>query len=202
MNVKTIERLKSRPGRYPDGDGLHLDVTDAGTASWTLRYQINHRERWHGLGPLRLIGLQEARKRARRAQLKILDGLDPIVERKKAKELRAVEAAKARETVTFEDATRGYFAKASVEWQGRKTAHDFTSRMERLVWPTIGKVPVEKIDKALVLKVLEPIWRGPTSTAERVRSNIKAVIDWAIARDLRSGPNPAEWKGNLGGAIA
>jgi integrase len=197
LTVKRIERLRSVRGRHPDGNGLYLQVTDALVPSWLLRYQVSHRERWLGIGPLRLVGLAEARERARRAQLLILDGHDPINARRAERAARAVELAKQQEAVTFEAAARGYLAKHSPEWRGRRTAPSFVSRMKRYAWPTLGKLPVEAIDEKLVLKVIEPIWTTKTPTASRVREDIESVLDWAIARDLRPGPNPAVWRGNL-----
>jgi hypothetical protein len=35
--------------------------------------------------------------------------------------------------------------------------------------PILGDVPVAKIDRALVIRVLEPIWTTKTETASRVR---------------------------------
>lgn len=34
-------------------------------------------------------------------------------------------------------------------------------------------------------------------TASRVRGRVEAVLDWATARGLREGENPARWKGHL-----
>jgi integrase len=45
-----------------------------------------------------------------------------------------------------------------------------------------------------VLKCIEPIWTDKTETASRVRGRIEAVLDWATARQYRSGDNPASWK--------
>jgi hypothetical protein len=64
-------------------------------------------------------------------------------------------------------------------------------------FPILGDAPVAKIDRALVIRVLEPIWKTKTETASRVRGRIEAVLDWAAARDYRGGDNPARWKGHL-----
>jgi integrase len=45
--------------------------------------------------------------------------------------------------------------------------------------------------------VLRPIWHDKIETATKVRERIKIVLDHAKARGLRSGDNPAEWKGHL-----
>ena len=48
-----------------------------------------------------------------------------------------------------------------------------------------------------VLRVLEPIWRRKHETASRLRGRIERVLDWAKVRGLRSGENPARWRGHL-----
>jgi len=49
----------------------------------------------------------------------------------------------------------------------------------------------------MVLKALEPIWTDKTETARRLRGRIEAILDWAAARSMRTGDNPARWRGLL-----
>src|SRR4029077_5464258 len=65
-------------GRYSDGHGLWLQISQSGTKAWVVRYMINARARHMGLGPLHTVNLAEARVRARQARQLILDGKDPI----------------------------------------------------------------------------------------------------------------------------
>ena len=53
----------------------------------------------------------------------------------------------------------------------------------------------------MVLKVLKPIWSTKTETARRVRGRIEAVLDWAKVHEMRSGENPARWRGGLQHAL-
>ena len=55
-------RQQNKPGRYRAGDNLWLQVTakkssDGVTKSWLLRYVIDGKEHWMGLGSLRLFSL-------------------------------------------------------------------------------------------------------------------------------------------------
>jgi len=61
----------------------------------------------------------------------------------------------------------------------------------------MGKLSVQAIDTAIVLKALEPIWTTKPETASRLRGRIEAVLDWAKVRGYRSGENPARWRGHL-----
>lgn len=54
-----------------------------------------------------------------------------------------------------------------------------------------------EVDQSLILAVLDPIWRDKTETASRLRGRIEKVLDYATSRGLRTGDNPARWKGHL-----
>ena len=85
LNAMMIKQL-SKPGLYPDGGGLHLQVTGAGGRSWVLRYWISGRERRMGLGPLEMVSLAEAREAAKRARRLRFEGHDPLDEKRRAME--------------------------------------------------------------------------------------------------------------------
>lgn len=199
LTVKRVERL-TKPGRYGDGRGLYLQVTTSGVRSWILRYERGGsngnkgRERWMGLGPLHTVGLAEARERALKARQQLLDGIDPLEARHAELAARALDAAKA---LSFEEAAKQYFAQHAKKWKNAKHRAQFMSTLEMYVFPKIGKVSVGAIDTGLVLKAIEPIWESKTETANRVRGRIESVLDWATVRNLRSGDNPARWRGHL-----
>jgi integrase len=48
-----------------------------------------------------------------------------------------------------------------------------------------------------VLGVLQLIWHAKPETASRLRGRIERVLDAAKARGLRSGENPARWRGHM-----
>ncbi len=48
-----------------------------------------------------------------------------------------------------------------------------------------------------MVAVLKPLWTQIPETAERLRGRIEAVLDSAKAKGLRSGENPARWRGHL-----
>jgi integrase len=49
----------------------------------------------------------------------------------------------------------------------------------------------------MVIRVLRPIWNTKRETADRVRSRIETVLNWATVNGSREGENPARWKGHL-----
>src|SRR3974390_2056980 len=68
----------SKKGLYGDGNGLWLQVGRCGTKSWLLRYMLNGKPRYMGLGAVHSVTLVEARERARKARSLIAMGGDPL----------------------------------------------------------------------------------------------------------------------------
>jgi integrase len=61
---------------------------------------------------------------------------------------------------------------------------------------------VDEITTDDVLAVLQPLWQRVPETANRLRARIERVLDAAKAQGLRSGENPARWRGHLDQLLA
>lgn len=173
------------PGRHGDGRGLYLLVKQSGARSWLLRYQVQGRRRDMGLGPYPDVTLAMARERATEARRLIVNGEDPIARKQRA------------HTQTFEGAANQLIESKRPGWKNAKHAAQWTSTLETYVFPHIGQLRVDKVETADVLSVLSPIWASKSETASRVRQRIEAVLDYATALGLRTGDNPARWRGHL-----
>ena len=77
--------------------------------------------------------------------------------------------------------------KHAAQWE--MTLRDYAAPLRRL--------PVDKITTDDVLSVLKPLWNEKPETASRLRGRIERVLDAAKAQGLRSGENPARWRGHL-----
>ncbi|WP_338827174.1 tyrosine-type recombinase/integrase [Bradyrhizobium sp. 27S5] len=198
-----VSRVKE-PGRYADGGNLYLQVTDTLTKAWLFRYMLAGKAREMGLGSANTFTLAEARERARLQRQLLADGIDPIEHRR----ARQAEVAIAKAAmVPFKDCAGQYIEAQKSGWKNVKHADQWTSTLEKWAYPILGKVPVGGITTDLVLKVLEQrvgegpdaptFWNARTETASRVRGRIENILDWATARKLRHGDNPARWKGLL-----
>jgi integrase len=69
------------------------------------------------------------------------------------------------------------------------TLRDYAAPLRRL--------PADKVTTDDVLSVLKPLWNAKPETASRLRGRIERVLDAAKAQGLRSGENPARWRGHL-----
>jgi integrase len=193
LTALKVEKAKEA-GMYGDGGGLYLRVTEEGAKNWVFRFMLNGRPRWMGLGPLSLYGLQEARGRALDARRLRHEGMDPIDTRRASRLQERLEAAKA---MSFRQCGEAYIGSHRAGWRNAKHAGQWEATLATYAYPVIGALPVQSIDTGLVLKVLEPIWTAKSETAGRVRGRIEAILDWAKARDYRTGENPARWRGHL-----
>lgn len=193
LTALQVTRVAKRPGMHHDGGGLYLKATESG-ASWVLRYMLDGRPRYMGLGPLALYGLSEARAKALEARRLRHEGVDPLEARRTARSKLRLEAAKA---ITFKECASQYIAAHRAGWRNDKHAGQWQATLETYAEPVIGGLPVQAIDTALVLKVLEPIWTKKPETASRLRGRIETVLDWAKVRGYREGENPARWRGHM-----
>jgi len=190
-----VSKLR-RTGLHAVGgiNGLGLKVMPAGSRAWVLRTMVAGKRREYGLGGYPTVTLASARERARAMLDQLFAGIDPAVTKKQAKSALVAQRAKA---VNFKTLAEQYIAQHEAGWKNAKHAAQWTSTLETYAFPTIGNMVAADIDTPLVLKVLQPIWTNKSETASRLRGRIEAVLDFATAKGLREGPNPARWKGNL-----
>lgn len=181
-------------GMHADGGNLWLQVSPAGTRSWSLRFTMHGKQREMGLGPLTTITLAEARAKALEARKQLLDGIDPIEARKALRTRAALAAATA---MTFRACAEAYIEAHKAGWKNPVHAAQWPATMQAYVYPAIGDTPVQAVDVDQVLKVLLPIWTTKTETASRVRGRVERILDWAKVRGFRTGENPARLRGNL-----
>ena len=99
--------------------------------------------------------------------------------------------------ITFDECAEAFIAAHSAAWRNQKHVAQWKATLRTYVSPVFGSLPVQAVDVALVMKVLEPIWTTKPETAARIRGRIESVLNWAKARGYRAGENPAQWRGHL-----
>ena len=198
MHALTAPQVKkAKPGdRLSDGGGLRLDVAKNGSAAWIFRFTspVTGKERFMGLGPLADVPLSKAREAAAKARDAVRLGTDPIEVRKEQRAAAKVEASRA---VTFKEYAGQFINGREAGWKNEKHRQQWRNSLATYVHPHVGDLAVADIDTAAVLKVLQPVWSTKKETARRVRGRIEAILNAAKAEGLRSGENPALWRGHL-----
>lgn len=181
---------KKDSGYYPDGNGLYLQVSTSGSKSWVLRFSLNKKAREMGLGSIVDRTLSEARDQARKYRQQLAEGIDPIEARKAQREANLIATLSRK---TFAECAHEYHKLHASGWKNPKHADQWINTLTAYAFPIFGNKDVSSISKGEILQALEPIWHTKTETASRVKQRIRAVLDWAAARDYRFGHDPRLW---------
>lgn len=164
-----------KPYKLYDGNGLYLWISPTGVKAWRYRYEFNGREKLIALGRFPDLGVRAARDERDRQRVKLLDGIDPSAHR----QLRRVLPAQVENS--FEFVAREWHQRFLDQWVPSHAARNLR-RFELYVFPWIGSMPVDKIEAADVLAVLERlIKRGTVETAHRVKFLCSGVMRYAVA---------------------
>jgi integrase len=175
----------SKPYKLADDRGLFLLVTPAGGRLWRLKYRVLGKEKLLSLGSYPDLSLREARDARDEARKLLANGIDPG-ERKQADKRAALQAS----ADSFEALAREWHKRQLKSWT---PGHGVTvmSRLERDVFPWIGRRPIATIDAANLLEVLRRVEdRGAIETAHRIKTVCSQVFTYAIAT-RRASKNPA-----------
>jgi integrase len=187
LSARQVATL-SEPNVYSDGGGLYLRIRPSGR-SWFFIGTLHGKRIELGLGSALDVTLVKARERAAEIRTMLVDGIDPRVERAKAK-------VEKRPAETF-----GAFAMALVDdiedgFKNPKHRQQWRNTLKTYAQPLL-ELPIDGVTTENVLAVLQPIWLAKPETASRVRGRIERVLDAAKAKGLRSGENPARGRGHL-----
>lgn len=182
MGKLTAVKVRSlnEPGRYPDGDGLILELNAKASGRWVLRIQSNGKRRDIGLGSLKGVSLADAREAASIIRRKIAQGIDPVAERKQERQV----------IPTFQHAADLVHKEHQQGWKNGKHQKQWLATLQTYAYPSLGNRLVSKIEGPAIRDVLAPIWLSKPETARRVKQRIGAVLDWAYAKGYRSSEAP------------
>jgi integrase len=191
--LQALAKETGKPQKLPDGAGLYLLFTPAGSRSWNGKYRIAGKEKRATYGLYPETTLAQARKRHQDARKLLAEGVDPA-EKKKA-DKRAAKLAAAN---SFEAAARTWLSEHHRPHVADSTYSRTASWLERDVFPWIGRRPISEIDAPEVLAVLRRVdARGKRHTVHKIRGSISMIFRFAVAQGL-CGRDPAR---DLVGAI-
>jgi len=174
LSATAVRNLKE-PGKYYDLHGLFLRIEPTGSRRWVQRVSVAGRQREIGLGSADLVTLAEARELAVSNKKLARAGGDPLAT--KQQRVAIPNLIEAIDKVIELNAPT---------WTNAKHAAQFKSTLTNYVTPKLGRRPVNDIQAADILSVLQPIWVEKNETARRVKQRIGTVMKWAIAQGYRS----------------
>src|SRR5262249_61753555 len=105
-------------------------------------------------------------------------------------------ARKPVEGSTFGECADRLIAAMRPSWRNGKHAAQWETTLHEYAAP-LRRLPAHTITTDDVLSVLKPLWNEKPETASRLRGPIERVLDAAKAQGLRTGENPARWRGHL-----
>jgi Arm DNA-binding domain len=167
LTARTVATMK-KLGRHADGGNLYLTISKTGAGvsrRWTFLYALAGKQREAGFGSAATVTLAEAREKAAGYRSMLAKGIDPLDEKKTARE-----AAAGRKT--FGECAAELMKSKRREWRSEVHAAQWRTTIDDYCGPILDK-PVDLIDTAAVLSVLQPIWGRIPETASRLRGGSK-----------------------------
>lgn len=162
LTVRAIEAAKPQGKGYKlaDGAGLYLYIAPTGAKSWRANYVR--------------AGKQATRTYGRWPDLSLADARKAHVA---AREPDAPDAAK---SPTFESVARDWLKVKLPMLSNGKHQVQVENTLERFVFPTLGKRPIDTIKRAELVACVQAVQVGGLiETAHRVAGRISAVFDYA-----------------------
>ena len=172
----TSAKPKAKPYNLSDGQGLVLAVQMSGSKLWRFRYRYAGRQKTLHIGPWPATSLADAREKCREARKTIAAGLDPALEKKRAKVTARFAVA-----TTFKDVALEWIAKCEREGRAEITL-DKIHWLLGMAYPLIGSHPINTVTPTEALSVLRKVEaKGRYESARRMRSILSRVFRYGIA---------------------
>jgi integrase len=169
-------KKKDKPYKLTDGGGLYLLVNTDGARYWRMDYRFGDARRTLAFGKYPDVTLAEAREKRAAARKLLEQDIDPSQAKRVEQAARKTAAAN-----TFEAVARAWHTNKSDTWQER-TARNVLHRLEKDVFPLIGKYPIADIKAPVMLDVLRQIEkRGALDMAKRQGQVCGQIFRFAIA---------------------
>lgn len=198
MSLSDVKVRNAKPAekqiKLSDGDGMYLLITPNGGKCWRLKFRFGGKEKVLALGTYPEISLADARQRREDARKLLAKGVDPGAVKAAQKAAKGDLAAN-----TFEIIAREWHAEhMKVKKISEEHAVNTMNRLEKDVFPWIGKKPILEVKASEIKAVLDRIKdRGVVETARRVKTIIGQVYRHAIKTDRAMYDITAGLKGHL-----
>lgn len=176
--------------RINDGDGLYLLLfVKGGSHGWRFDYSHGGKRQTLSLGTYPDTGLALAREKAQAAREQVAAGINPSAERKAAKaerqrrqEAEDCEAAGLPGPGTFEHVACEWLSAVHEAKVSAGHAERTRIRLERDIFPWLGRRPIAEIEPPELLACLRRIEdRGAIETAHRAKDACGQVFRYGIA---------------------
>lgn len=169
-------------GREGPVKGFGAKITPKGVVSFVYQYRMGGREstaRRIRIGGYGEVTPAQARERAKELARQVLSGNDPLEAKRRARR-EAVDLAFPSYVERF---TEDYL---KTSWVG--SWNDASAALKRYAVPVLRDIPINKIVRADIHRVLAPI-RGKAATARNLFAVLRRMFTWAVSQgDLADTP--------------
>lgn len=159
-----------------DSQGLYLVIQPNGSKLWRFNYRFLDKQKKLHLGGWPTTSLADARVRRDEAKKKIAEGIDPALEKKRARI-----AAKYAAANTFEAVAEEWLVKCERDGLAPVTVDKIRWLLAK-AHPVIGSIPIAQITPHEALAVLRKVEAtGAFESARRMRSVLSRVFRYGVA---------------------
>lgn len=159
-----------------DSQNLYLVIQPNGSKLWRFNYRFLDKQKKLHLGGWPTISLAEARARRDEAKKKIAEGIDPALEKKRARI-----AAKYAAANTFQAVAEEWLVKCERDGLAPVTVEKIRWLLAK-AYPLIGTIPIAQITPHEALAVLRKVEAtGAYESARRMRSVLSRVFRYGVA---------------------
>lgn len=191
LNIKAA-KPREKAYKLSDEKGLYLFIKPNGSKAWRLKYRFLGKEKSLSFGLYPDVSLADARNARDEARKLLAKDIDPGL----AKQVSKHSAKDAAEN-SFEMIAREWFTKFSTKWSSSH-GERILRRLEKDIFPWLGKRPIAEITPPELLSVLRRIEnRGAIETAHRACQNCGQVFRYAIATGRAERDISADLKGAI-----
>ncbi|WP_081590551.1 site-specific integrase [Blastomonas sp. AAP53] len=207
LRIRSLQNTTGKREEHRDAaeKGLYLVIQPSGAKSFVWRSKSNGRKMRVGIGSYPAVTLAEARSKVRELARNKSRGIDPVAQRKAARQAARVQYQLEREQLSKPAEERGdSFLALANEWLRRvhdeplrRQAAETRRYVEKYLQSFHGKV-AGTVSRQEVVALVSNIERiNGATTAHHALKTIKAIYNWAIERGWSGGGtiierNPAD----------
>lgn len=159
-----------------DSQSLYLVIQPNGSKLWRFNYRFLDKQKKLHLGGWPTISLAEARARRDEAKKKIANGIDPALDKKRARI-----AAKYAAANTFQAVAEEWLVKCERDGLAPVTVDKIRWLLAK-AYPLLGTIPIAQITPHEALAVLRKVEAtGAYESARRMRSVLSRVFRYGVA---------------------
>lgn len=157
-----------------DQNGLQLRITSSNARTWSVQYRYEGRMLKLTLGGYPAISLKIARQLANRIKVQLAQGIDPQGVK------RSTALAQTRR-ITFKEYFQDFEVR-HLKTLKPSSAREYSRVMNKDILPHLGKVSLEELRKADIIRVVDRIDKRAPILANRALQYINKFLNWCVGR--------------------